>query len=307
MEEVLEYLSENIKDEIIKALNKNIQGIEEIRLRTNKPIVIKNEKGNLVLSHIVTIEELLDTFQKICEHSIYSYQKQICEGFITIKGGHRVGLTGSCVIENKKIININYISSLNIRIARQKKDSSNAILKYVIANNEIANTLIASKPGCGKTTILRDLVRKISTGIPEYNLSAKTCGVVDERGEIAAMYKGMPQNDIGMLSDVIENSPKYVGMRMLIRSMSPDIIVCDEIGSDEDIEAINYAMTSGVKGIFTLHASTLEDIYLNNKIKELLEKYIIETIIFLDENKRGNIKEIYKLNKENKSYIKVLK
>ena len=261
MDEVLEYLSQNIKNEINKILNKKMQDIEEIRLRTNKPIVLKIEKGNLVLSHIVTIEELLETFQKICEHSIYSYQKQICEGFITIKGGHRVGLTGSCVIENGKIININYISSLNIRIARQKKDSSNAILKYVIANNEIANTLIAS-----------DLVRKISTGIPEYNLSAKTCGVVDERGEIAAMYKGMPQNDIGILSDVIENSPKYVGMRMLIRSMSPDIIVCDEIGSDEDIEAINYAMTSGVKGIFTLHASTLEDIYLNNKIKELLEK-----------------------------------
>ena len=94
---------------------------------------------------------------------------------------------------------------------------------------------------------------------------------------------------------------------MLIRSMSPDIIVCDEIGGEEDIEAINYAMSSGVKGIFTIHASTLEDIYLNNKIKELLEKNIIETIIFLDEKKRGNIKEIYKLNKENKSYIKVLK
>ena len=307
MEDVLEYLSQNIKNEINKKKKKKIQDIEEIRLRTNKPIVLKIEKGNLVLSHIVTIEELLETFQKICEHSIYSYQKQICEGFITIKGGHRVGLTGSCVIENGKIININYISSLNIRIARQKKDSSNAILKYVIANNEIANTLIASKPGCGKTTILRDLIRKISSGIPEYNLIAKTCGIIDERGEIAAMYKGIPQNDIGVLSDVIENSPKYVGMRMLIRSMSPDIIVCDEIGGEEDIEAINYAMSSGVKGIFTIHASTLEDIFLNNKIKELLEKYIVETIIFLDENKRGNIKEIYKLNKENKSYIKVLK
>ena len=307
MEEVLEYLSESIKNEIRKNLYKKMQDIEEIRLRTNKPIVIKKSEGNIILNHIVTIEELLETFQKICEHSIYSYQKQICEGFITIKGGHRVGITGSCVIENGKIINMNYISSLNFRIARQKKDSSNAILKYVIANNQIANTIIASKPGCGKTTILRDLVRKISSGIPEYSLNAKTCGIIDERGEIAAMYKGLPQNDIGVLSDVIENSPKYIGMSMLIRSMSPDIIVCDEIGNEKDIEAINYAICSGVKGIFTLHASNIEDIFLNNKIKELLEKYIIETIIFLDENKRGNIKEIYKLNKENKSYIKVLK
>ena len=104
MDEVLEYLSNNIKKEIIKNLDK--QNIEEIRLRTNKPIVIKNGEGNLILNHIVLAEELLETFQKICEHSIYSYQKQICEGFITIKGGHRVGLTGSCVIENGKIINI---------------------------------------------------------------------------------------------------------------------------------------------------------------------------------------------------------
>ena len=307
MEDVLEYLSNDIKKEINNYLYNKMQNIEEIRLRINRPIVIKTEDGNVVLNHTVKMEELLETFQRICEHSIYAYQKQICEGFITIKGGHRIGVTGSSVIENDKIININYISSLNIRIAKQKKDSSNIILKYVIENNKISNTIIASKPGCGKTTILRDLVRKISTGIPEYNLSAKTCGIVDERGEIAAMYKGVPQNDIGTFSDVIENSPKYIGMRMLIRSMAPEVIICDEIGSEEDIEAISYAMSSGVKGIFTLHANTLEDIYLNKNNSELLKNYIIETIIFLDEKKRGNIKEIYKLNKENKSYIKVPK
>lgn len=295
MEEVLDYLAENIKNEIKKYIS-NVQDIEEIRLRTNKPIILKNSSGNNLLIHIVSKEELLETFQKVCEQSIYSYQKQICEGFITIKGGHRVGVTGSCVIENGKIININYISSLNFRIAREKKDVSNNILNYILNENDVNNTLIISKPGCGKTTILRDLVRKIST--------KKTCGIVDERGEIAAMYKGEPQNDIGILSDVMDNCTKSDGMKMLIRSMSPEVIVCDEIGSKQDIEAINYAMCSGVKGIFTAHGNSLEEIKLNEQIKELLEKYIVQIIIILDDKKRGEIKNIYKL--ENKSYIKVL-
>lgn len=295
MEEVLDYLAENIKNEIKKYIS-NVQDIEEIRLRTNKPIILKNSNGNNLLIHLVTKEELLETFQKVCEQSIYSYQKQICEGFITIKGGHRVGITGSCVIENEKIININYISSLNIRIAREKKDVSNNILNNILNENDVNNTLIISKPGCGKTTILRDLVRKIST--------KKTCGIVDERGEIAAMYKGEPQNDIGILSDVMDNCTKSDGMKMLIRSMSPEVIVCDEIGSKQDIEAINYAMCSGVKGIFTAHGNSLEEIMLNEQIKELLEKYIVQIIIILDDKKRGEIKNIYKL--ENKSYIKVL-
>lgn len=295
MEEILDYLTDNIKNEIKKYMP-NIQNIEEIRLRTNKPIILKNSNGNNLLIHLVSKEELLQTFHKICEHSIYSYQKQICEGFITIKGGHRVGITGSCVIENGKIININYISSLNFRIAREKKDVSNNILNYVLNEDDINNTLIISKPGCGKTTILRDLVRKIST--------KKTCGIVDERGEIAAMYKGEPQNDIGILSDVIDNCTKSDGMKMLIRSMSPEVIVCDEIGSRQDIEAINYAMCSGVKGIFTTHGNSLEEIMLNEQLKLLLEKYIVQIIIILDDKKRGKIKNIYKL--DNKSYIKVL-
>ena len=296
MDDVLDYLAENIKKEIKKYMS-NIQNIEEIRLRTNKPIILKNSNGNNLLIHIVSKEELLETFQKVCEQSIYSYQKQICEGFITIKGGHRVGITGSCVIENGKIININYISSLNFRIAREKKDVSNKILKYILNENDVNNTLIISKPGCGKTTILRDLVRKIST--------KKTCGIVDERGEIASMYKGEPQNDIGILSDVMDNCTKSDGMKMLIRSMSPEVIVCDEIGNKQDIEAINYAMCSGVKGIFTAHGNSLEEIMLNEQISQLLEKYIVQIIIVLDDKKRGEIKNIYRL--ENKSYIKVLK
>lgn len=146
----------------------------------------------------------------------------------------------------------------------------------------------------GKTTILRDAVRQISNGIG--NFTGKTIGLLDERSEISAMYKGVPQNDIGIRTDVLENISKSIGMKMLIRSMSPQIICADEIGSTEDIEAIKYIVCSGVKGIFTAHGNNLKELQLNPVIKQLLDLYIFERIVFLDSKKRGKIKEIYELD-----------
>ena len=302
MDTILKYMALSLQDKIQTFIKGKKDEIEEIRLRVKRPIVIRTSSKSYVLDHIITTEELLETFQKVCEHSIYSYQSQICEGFITIKGGHRVGITGNCAMENGRVININYISSLNFRIAREKKGSSRHILGHIIEDKNITNTLIASKPGGGKTTVLRDLIRIISSGDEEYDFNPKTCGIVDERGEIASMYKGVPQNDIGIMSDVVDNVSKSQGMKMLIRSMAPEIIACDEIGSIEDIEAIEYAMCSGVKGIFSTHGDSLEEISLNSQIKDLLQKYIIETIVFLDSDNKGKIKKIYKLNKKEKIY-----
>ncbi len=178
VKEVLEYLPENIKTEINKLQAKYedlYDKIEEIRIRNNKPIIIKLENENKILKYIVSEKEIQEIFEKICENSVYSYRKQICEGYITIKGGHRIGLTGNAVMEDQKIVNINYISSLNFRIAREKLNCSNKLLKFVINQdtNGIYNTLIISPPGCGKTTILRDLIRKISNGIKEVNFKRK--------------------------------------------------------------------------------------------------------------------------------------
>ncbi len=299
MLDVLKYFPLNICNKINQIIDEEKQQVQEIRVRVNSPIMIKiNEKEDYIVNHFTNRDEILQIMQSICNNSIYSYQNEIINGYITINGGHRVGITGDVVLEDNKVINIKYISSLNFRIARQILDCSNNILRYVIdlENNTVFHTLIVSPPGAGKTTLLKDLVRKISDGIPEIGFKGIDVSLIDERGEISAMYKGMPQNNIGIRTDVLENITKPLGIKMAIRAMAPKVIVADEIGSSADIDAINYAVCSGVKGIFTAHSSDFESMKLNKELNSLINMKLIEKIIFLDSKVKGKIKSVYELS-----------
>ena len=285
--------------------NINENTIEEIRIRVDRPVILKYPEGKEdILDHVVTQNEILNILQSLCNNSIYSYQSQICDGYITLQGGHRVGITGNVAMKDGKITNVNYVSSLNFRIAREIIGASDEIFKEVITrinsqnnfknsnndtlNLEINNTLIVSKPGCGKTTVLRDLVRNISN-------KGFTVSLIDERGEIASMYKGIPQNDIGLRTDVMDNVTKSLGMKIAVRTMAPQVIVADEIGTDGDLEAINYGICSGVKGIFTAHGSDISELRQNETLNKLYEEKLFKRIIFLEN--RGKMGKVYYLDR----------
>ena len=286
--DIFEYFPTKIVEYLKNYINiSNYAFLEEVRIRINRPILLKLNSKIEILNYIITSEDILEIRQYITENSIYSYQKQICEGFITLKGGHRVGISGNVVMDEGRIININYIYSLNFRISKQIIGVASKIAQKIFIENKLYNTLIISPPGAGKTTLLRDLIRILS--------SYKTIGVVDERGEIAAMYKNEPQNDLGLKVDILNNINKALGLKMLIRSMSPDVVCADEIGTKEDIEAIKYAVTSGVKGIFTAHGDSIENIKHSPILKELLELKFIDRIIILNKEDREKF-EIHNLN-----------
>ena len=296
MQEIFLYFPFKAREELSKF---DSNSVEEIRIRNNRPTFLKIGQDEIRTGYTIHTEEILEILQKICDNSIYTYQNQICNGYITIRGGHRIGITGNVVIKDGQVTNISHIYSLNFRIARQVLDCSNYVLPYVINKNSIFNTMLVSPPGRGKTTILRDLIRKLSNGITEYHFKGINVAVADERGEIAAMYKGIPQNDIGERTDVLDNIPKALGMKMLVRSMNPKVIVADEIGTKEDVEAIKYAICSGVKGIFTAHGDSIEDIIRNPILSELYRENLFERIIFIKENReislgyqKGEMKKI---------------
>ena len=289
----MEYILKCLPTQLAKLiLEHNIQKLEEIRIRVNKPVILKLGQVEIVLNYTITTNEIIGILQNICNNSIYTYQNQICNGFITLPGGNRVGIAGNVVIKDGQVSNISYIYSLNFRISHQINGASDNILKYVLdtENNTIFNTLIVSPPGAGKTTMIRDLAKRISNGINEINFRGLDVSIIDERGEIAAMTKGITFNDVGIRTDVLDNVPKSIGIRMAVRSMAPKVIIADEIGNKDDVNIINYAICSGVKCIFTAHGSNMEDLLKNNEINKIINLQLFSKIIFLDEKQKGKIK-----------------
>ncbi|MBQ9118550.1 MAG: stage III sporulation protein AA [Lachnospiraceae bacterium] len=272
--------------------------LQELRLRVGAPVILViagvewylTEKGKLTtqLSEAYRVDknEVKETMEYISNYSLYAFEEEVRQGFLTLSGGHRVGLGGRVLSENGHIRGMKYISFLNIRFAHQIKGCADSVLPYIMQEKKIMHTLIVSPPGGGKTTLLRDLVRQLSN-------RGYTIGVVDERAEIAACYLGVPQNDVGIRTDVLDCCPKAEGMQMLIRSMAPQILAVDEIGQEADVQAVHYAIGCGCKLIATVHAASYEELEAKPLWRELLQAQIFERYILLEKrNGIGKVREI---------------
>ncbi len=294
-DEFIKIFSISIRN-ILQKVNTDLDQLQEIRLRAGRPLLLSaggqeyfvTAEGGLTGEYgrgwIVTKREIAETMEYIANYSMYAYEEELRQGFLTIAGGHRVGVAGKAVIEDGKIRSIRHISFLNVRISHEVPGCADGVMPYIAVGGEVCHSLVISPPGCGKTTLLRDMVRQISDGGPGF--CGRTVGVVDERSEIAGSYLGVPQNDLGMRTDVLDGCPKAEGMMLLIRSMAPKVIAVDEIGGKSDIRAIETAVNCGCKILATVHGESMEEIRRKPYLSALVEGGIFERYLLL-QNRKG--------------------
>lgn len=298
--QVIRVLSESVQ-KIIEQERMDFSELQEIRLRIGQPVTVLYQNEELILPTMYSEkkrlgkQEMKETIEHISNYSLYAYEHELKQGFITIEGGHRVGMAGQVIMEGGKIKNMKYISSINIRVSHEVLDCANKIFPYITYNKQMYHTLIISPPRCGKTTLLRDVIRQISDG----NRWIKGCtvGVVDERSELGGCYLGVIQNNLGMRTDILDRCPKADGMIMLIRSMAPQVVAVDEIGAKEDVHAIEYAMHCGCKMLATAHGDSMEEICKKPIFEKLIREKRFERYVILSNRYRlGGIEAVYDEN-----------
>ncbi len=262
------------------------RGLEEVRFRAGWPTELLYGDGNIRRLPKVTQREMIEMLNYISGYSLYALEEELRQGFLTMKGGHRIGICGRASRKScNEISGIADISGMNIRIAHERKGCAAPLLPYLRNGNTIYNTLILAPPGVGKTTFLRDAIRLLSTG--DDKQEGLKIGVVDERSEIAACYRGVPQNDLGPRADVLDNCPKERGMRMLLRTMSPQIIAVDELGQEEEFAAVYQILYSGIRILGTVHAKNVQELMVKPFLEALLAQKQIGRIVVLERGEEG--------------------
>ncbi len=275
--------------------------IREIRIRNRRPVTVITDKGAEFLTPsgrltqiyseltVRTDEnEVTEIFRRLCGYSVHSFADAINRGYITINGGHRAGVAGTAVTENGKITAVRDICAVNLRIAREIKGAADDIMKMFFLNG-LCSVIIAGPPSSGKTTVLRDLARRLSS--PEG--SCRKTFICDERGEIGASFSGIEQNDIGINSDLITSYPKAEGIMIGLRSFSPDIIICDEVSTYEETEAVISGVNSGVCFVLSLHARNERELKTKTVLKKLLGTGEFQKVILLSGARVGKTEKIF--------------
>jgi len=301
-------MAENIRAFLGAEIARRLAGVggrlleraSEIRLRTDKPLILRIDgrdyfvvsesfQGSQLVSmgekaYRPSAEDIRETMERISQYSFYAFESELTLGYITLPGGHRVGVTGQAVLEDGAVRAWRYISGLNIRVARCIPGCADGVLPQILNASGLMHTMIISPPGFGKTTLLRDIVRQISDG-------GLTVGLADERSEVAGCFRGVAQNDVGFRTDVLDGCPKALAMVMLLRAMSPDVIAVDELGGEADARAVDAVLNAGVKLLCTAHGNDVADAMANPALASLLGRGIFERFIVL--NMPGKIAGVF--------------
>lgn len=295
---LIRQLNTKVRD-AVSGSNTSLYEAVEIRLRIGSPILIKTTKANIFLDENILIsrKDIDEILSNLTKNSIHAFENEINEGYITIEGGHRVGISGDCIYKSGNLKGFKNITSLNIRIAKEFPGCCERILKYLITpDKNIYNSLVVGPPLSGKTTLIRDMAKNLSNGIKAPYFEGCDVTIIDERGEISAVYNGSPQMNIGRRTDVLSYCKKRDGFFMCIRALSPRVIISDELGSIDDFEIIQYALKSGVKIIATAHGFNLEDIRRNIYLKNIIENNFFERAIILNK-KPLRVNEVFDFQK----------
>ncbi len=258
------------------ALSLPEESVREIRLRAEAPPVVIADTRYVPDGPPVSACVIQRTAQRMCQNSVYARQEELKNGFVTLPGGHRAGFCGRTVLENGEVRSLTEISSVNLRVAHEIKGVADVVLPALVHGGDIYNTLVVSPPGGGKTTLLRDMARQL--GSEKYGFRV---GIADERGELAAMYRGVPQCDVGIFTDVYDGCPKGRAMQMLLRGMAPQIVITDELGGEEDEKAVRALTYAGVRVVCSVHGASREDMLARPGIGEMLRAGIFRKVVLL--------------------------